>query len=475
MFALPPAAEPLIQSFAAAFTRPSFCRFVTVCVGAIVTYGRRSVSRILWTLGNSAAGHPSSYHRLFSHARWSIWQVGKALAAADLAAVPADQAIHVAIDDTVTEHTGRKVWGKACHRDAVRSGKGQPNVKKWGHRWVVLAILIKFPFCSRYWALPVLCALYRKDGKNRKTACELARGLLATLLHWFPDRRFIVLADGGFSSHDLAAFCHRHRERLTLIARSRSDPCLYAMPVVPQPCRQTLWRRSHGRFKGVRCRTGRKVPAPARTAQQAAALRPLPQVVLNWYGNSLHRVQIFSACGGWYGKRDHRKENVSLLPVRWVCVRDSRQDSQAEPKRDNWFYCTDVELSPRQIVEYFAGRWSIEVTFEEVRAHLGLQTIRQRCATSVLRTTPCLFGLFSVVSLIFAQLLRQGRHGQKKPLLHCTPCYQKAEPTFADALYAVRRSLWDGCLLEHWLGRKCLKTLPRHTRQTILTYFAEAA
>jgi len=472
MFPLPPAAEPLIRSFAIAFTRPSFARFVALCVGAIVTYGRRTVSRILWTLGSSATGHPSSYHRLLSHARWSMWRVGQVLATAVLAAVPDDQVIQVALDDTVTEHTGRRVWGRGCHRDAVRSGKGQPNVKKWGHRWVVLAVLVKFPFCSRPWALPILCALYRK---GRKTPCDLARGLLATLLHWFPGRRFIALADGGFASHDLAAFCHRHRPRLTLIARSRSDLRLYAMPVIPKPCRQTLWRRRNGCFKRLRCRKGCKLPSPAKTVQSACLHHPLPQTTLCWYGNSRHRVQIFSACGGWYGIRDHRRQNVSLLPIRWVCVRDSKADSQTQPKRDNWFYCTDAMLSPKAIVEQFAQRWSIEVTFEEVRAHLGLQTIRQRCAASVLRTTPCLLGLFSVVSLTFAQRLRQTRQGRTRPLLHHTPCYQKTEPTFADALYAVRRSIWDCCLLKRWLGGPCLATLPHRTKKTLLTYFAEAA
>jgi hypothetical protein len=390
--------------------------------------------------------------------------------------------VKVAIDDTVTEHTGRCVYGKACHRDAVRSGKGAPNVKKWGHRWVVLAIVVKLPFCPRPWALPILCALYHKQERSGaakttrpcKTPCDLARGLLATLLHWFPDRRFMVIGDGGFASHDLAAMCHRHRDRLTLIARGRSDLRLYALAPVCTPCRQTLWRRRSGRIKNRRCRKGKKLAAPAQTLQAArAGGTPLPQVTLRWYGQSRHTVQLLSGCGGWYGVRDHRRARVSLLPVRWVCVHELQGD------RDNWFYSTDPKLSPQRIVELFACRWAIEVTFEEARAHLGLETPRQRCERAVLRTTPCLLGLFSLVSLIFARSLKQGsgrgKKNKKQPRIHQTPCYQKAEPTFADALYAVRRSMWNGCLLEPLLGTRCIETLPRRVKQTLLTYFAEAA
>src|SRR5262249_18483574 len=134
MLSLPPAAEPLAQLFRSAFTRPSFERFVLLCVGLIVTYGRRTVSRILWTIRSLMHGHYSSYHRLFSRARWSLWPLGKILAGMVLQWLDAHEAVMLAVDDTVTRHCGEKVYGKGCHRDAVRSTRGEP-VKKWGHKW----------------------------------------------------------------------------------------------------------------------------------------------------------------------------------------------------------------------------------------------------------------------------------------------------------------------------------------------------
>jgi hypothetical protein len=161
------------------------------------------------------------------------------------------------VDDTVAEHCGKRVYGKGCHRDAVRSGHGTHTAVRWGHKWVVLTVLVPLPFAARRWALPVLCALYRppavderegRGGARHRTPSDLARGLMAALLHWFPDRRFLLLGDAGFASHDLARFCHRRRRgRLTLIARGRPDLNLYALPAAaagprPAPCRQTLWR-----------------------------------------------------------------------------------------------------------------------------------------------------------------------------------------------------------------------------------------
>jgi hypothetical protein len=123
MLALTPAAEPLIRSFARAFTRPTYRRFVLLLVGAIVTSGRRTVSRVLWTVRSLVAGDPSSYHRFFSAARWSLWPLGRVLATAVLRWVPVDEAVIVGGDDTVAAHNGRRVYGRGCHRDAVRSSR----------------------------------------------------------------------------------------------------------------------------------------------------------------------------------------------------------------------------------------------------------------------------------------------------------------------------------------------------------------
>ena len=250
MFALPPAAEPLFNSFSVAFAEPTFRRMVVLAIGGILAHGRHTVTGMLGPVRELLAGHPSDYHRLFSRASWSLWTVGKILATAIVALLPPDASIVVAVDDTTAQHRGKKVYGKGCHHDAVRSAH-KHVVYRWGHRWIVLAILVPFPFAHRRWALPVLAALYKPEALNRsehrrhKTAVRLARQLMGVLIRWFPRRTFTLLGDGGYASHDLARFCHRHRGRLTLVSRFWPDANLYAPP--PKTTGKAGRPRSKGR------------------------------------------------------------------------------------------------------------------------------------------------------------------------------------------------------------------------------------
>lgn len=306
---------------------------------------------------------------------------------------------------------------------------------------MTLAVLVKLPFARRRWALPVLCALCRsreqdeKEGRRHKVPSQLARQLLAALLHWFPQRRFIFLGDGHFSGHELADFARRHRDRLTLIGRLRKRATLYA-----KPPRRT--RRRKGRGGGRPRRKGRKLRCPAE--QVAHARRH--KLTVRWYGQGKRRrVNVVSGTGIWY--------RAGLLAhVRWVYVRDPSS------KRVDYFYSTDARMSPRRIIELFAARWSIEVTFQEVRAHLGWESTRQRTRRSVLRAAPCLLGCFSVVTLIYARHLRHKPPTQVRP--RDTLCWHKPQPTFADALFTVRRLLWSKTLLGQMLTSGVVAKIP---------------
>src|SRR5262249_42924029 len=179
----------LLQAFRAAFTRPTYERFVVLLLAAILTTGCRTVLNLLRTVGPLAPGHPCSYHRVFSRRRCSLWRLGRALAAAILQRWAPTGTVAVAGDDTVAEHKGKEVYGKGCHRDAVRSTHAY-TAYRWGHKWVVLALLVRFPFATRPWALPVLAALYHSEewdqrhGRRHKTPARLQQQLLAVLLRW---------------------------------------------------------------------------------------------------------------------------------------------------------------------------------------------------------------------------------------------------------------------------------------------------
>jgi hypothetical protein len=267
--------------------------------------------------------------------------------------------------------------------------------------------------------------------------------LVAVLIHWFPERKFVVLGDGGYASHELAAFCHRHRRHVALISRFHPDANLYD----PPPATKNATGRP--RLKG------RKLPTPGEVVATARRRR----ATVRWYGGADRRVELVSGTGQWY------KAGEGLVPVRWVFSHDIQGTH-----RDEYFYCTDPTVDAAQIISWFTARWPIETTFQEMRAHLGLETTRQRTEKSVTRTAPCLFGLFSLVCLIYAEHLRT-----HKPRPAGTDWYAKSEPTFADAIATVRRLFWEETVFQQASHKEAFEKVPARLRNLLLDCLSRAA
>ena len=232
---LPKQARAFFDPLAPAFTRPTFHRFALLAVAAILTLGGHTICNLLRCLGALALGHPSSYHRVFSRSPWTCWELARRFTRVILARFAPKGVIELAGDDTVAEHPGPKVYGKGCHRDAVRSTHSF-TAFRWGHKWVVLALLVRLPFATRRWALPLLMALYQPEEENcrqerrHKTPPVLLRQMLLVLMRWFPDRRFVCTADGNYATHDLAELASQYCRRLTFISKFYPDANLVAPP-----------------------------------------------------------------------------------------------------------------------------------------------------------------------------------------------------------------------------------------------------
>jgi DDE superfamily endonuclease len=442
---LPPEAHPLVRSIVFTFTSPTYQRFSTLLVAAILTTGRRTVANLLRTLRQLAPGHPADYRRVLSRAPWSGLALGCALARFLLDHVLPDGPVFLAGDDTVDGHPGRTVYGKARHRDPVRSTRSY-TAWRYGHKWVVLAVLVKFPFAARRWALPVLVDLYRSpeldraEGRPHKTPAQLMCRLLRLVLVRFPGRTFVFAGDSSYGTHEVARFCHRHRDRLTLVSKLHPDANLFAPPPA---------YRGNGRPRVK----GQRVPKP----RQAAATAPRTTLRVVWYGGGTRRVEAATGTGHWY------KGGCGLVPVRWVFVKDA-----TGTHRDEYLFTTDVELAPDAVVGTYCGRWSVETTFQEARSALGLETTRGRCRATVLRAAPCLFGLYTVVAVLFHALPVAKRVG-------AVTWPGKATVTFSDALCAVRRWLWAETVLPQAGDATTLKELPEPVRELLLTTLAPAA
>ena len=442
MTKVPKQVHALLGSFAEEFSPTVWNRFLNLLTASILVRGRRTICSLIRYFGNDSNGHFSSFHRVFSHRRWSSRALARKIATTIVSHFVPSGVFQLVGDDTVSQHRGEHVYGKGCHRDAVRSSHSH-LVHRWGHKWVVLALRVKVPGTDRMWALPLLIALYRtpKDsqrlGLRHKTPPELMQGLLAVWMRWFPVRKAVFSGDAAFATHKLSRFAARYSDRLTLISKIVPGAVLHD----PPPARR---RGQIGRTRIV----GKRLPSPKQVVADTAQRRRL---TVRWYGGGQRRVEIVTGVGHWY------RQGQGLVKVRWVFVHDLTGHH-----RDEYFYSTQPATSASDIIEAFVGRWDIEVTFEEMREHLGLETTRGRTRNTVLRVEPCLFLLHALITFWYSQLPKS-HSGQIRVRWH-----GKTKITFSDAITDVRRCLWDESLFQHPKIRCHMKKLPRSARNAIL-------
>ena len=448
----PKPVHTVFEPLAPALTRPTYRRLVLLALAAILTVGGRTIANLLRCLGGLAPGHSSSYHRALSHRRWSTRRLARRYIAAVLDRFAPRGPVELAGDDTVTEHPGDTVYGKGCHRDPVRSTHSF-TAYRWGHKWVVLAMLIRFPFCRRRWALPLMVALYRPEEKGvdgvskraHKTPVDLLGQMLRILIGWFPDRTFVCCADGNYAAHELAELAAAHPGRLTFVSKFYPDANLFEPPP-PVPGKRPAHRPR---------KKGKELPKPADVVQSTA--KP-PVLNVAWYGGERRRVEVVSGTGRWY------KSGRPLVPVRWVFVRD-----RTGTHRDEYFFTTDVTMNPKAVIETYTGRWNIETTFQEARCYLGLETTRGRSRNTVLRAEPSLLALYTLVVWLYAELPARYRQ------VRVVDWLGKSDVTFSDAITAVRRYLWVEGVFSISGHREAFEKLGRPLRQILLQGLAPPA
>jgi hypothetical protein len=411
---LPPEMVAILAAFAPLFSPCVWTKAQTLAVGALLATGPRTVCALLRIMGLSQERHFTNYHRVLNRDAWSCLAAGQILLGLIVALIPRDWPIALAADDTIERRGGRRIQAKGCYRDAVRSSK-KHVVKCFGLRWIALMILVPVPFSPRVWALPVLTALSWPEGAGRrrahKTSIAWARQLVLQVRRWLPERELILVVDGGFAAVELAHDCQRHR--ITLICRLRLDAALYDPPG-PQPPS----KRGPKPKKGARQRRLREWASSGET--------PWETIAVDWYGGQRREIQVFSRTGLWHTR------GQDPVAIRYVLVRDP---TGALP--DAASFCTEERFLPVAILKYVVQRWSVEVTFEEARAHLGLETRRQWSDLTIARTTPVLLGLFSIVTLLAVRWHQAGLLVAEQ-----TAWYEKESPTFSDCMRLARQQIW---------------------------------
>ena len=242
--------------------------------------------------------------------------------------------------------------------------------------------------------------------------------MILQLRRWLPRRPLVLVGDGGYAVLDLLHFCQSLREPVTLIARLRLDAGLYA----PAPPRQP-GQMGRPRVKGPRLPTLKQLLDLPDLSLPTLSWVPSP---VAWYDGTTRTLELASQTAVWYhwGKPP--------VPIRWVLIRDPKGELDTQA-----LLCTNQTVAPVQIVEWFVLRWQLEVTYQEVRDHLGVETHRQWSDRAIARTTPILMGLFSWIALA-AHALQE-----RRPIIQRTAAwYAKPTPTFVDAIALVCRHLW---------------------------------
>lgn len=389
----------------------------TLVIGTLLTKGRRVVTAALRTMGLQESVSFNQYHHVLSRAVWSPLDMAQTLLTLLLSVFcTGDEPLIFGVDETIERRWGSKIKARGIYRDAVRSSRSH-FVKTSGLRWISVMLLTRVSWADRTWALPILTALapsarfYEKHGRQPKTMLERALQLLKVFKRWLPDRDVVAVGDGSYAAIDFLHGCQQLD--VTFITRLRLDAALYD-PAPPYS------GRGRPRKKGARQPNLETRLHDPETIWHA--------VTLNWYDGQQRTMDIATDTAVWfhYGK--------PAVPIRWVLVRDPLGDSAPIA-----LLCTDDQRVAAWVVNSFVTRWQVEVTFEETRRHLGIESQRQWSDKAIARTTPILMGLFSWVTLVAENLHRAGYSVHARQ----SAWYAKSRPTFSDALALVRYTLWQ--------------------------------
>jgi len=419
MLILPEPIMTLLIPFQPLFRQSTWLKAQILFIGAIMATGKRTVTAALRVMGLGNAPHFTNYHQVLNRAVWSPRRLSEMLLALLMKILDSDETkpLVFGIDETIERRWGLKIAKRGIYRDAVRSSKSH-FVKTSGLRWVSLMWLTEIPWAERIWALPFLTVLapseryHARANRQHKKITDWARQMIFQLRRWLPHRLLIVVADYSYAALEFLHACQTMVNPVTVITRLRLDAALY------QPAPPPTGKAGRPRKKGKRLATLQARLDDPQTKWQSVKVR--------WYDGRTRRMEITSQTAVWY------HTGKPPVPIRWVLIRDPQGEYETIA-----LLSTSLELDPLQIINWFVQRWQVEVTFEEVRAHLGVETQRQWSDKAIERTTPILLGLFSWVTLAAHLLVERTQLSVRQ-----AAWYVKERPTFSDALGAVRQQLW---------------------------------
>ncbi|MDQ6617385.1 MAG: transposase [Actinomycetota bacterium] len=392
--------KAILRRCAPAFTSPSFTLFYELLSAWVCATGRRTICGMVAVMDPANRAAHDAYHRFVRAGAWQPSQLWAQMVALAVEHLGPDGPIVCLLDDTLMHRHGPNVNGAGSYRDAVRSTHSRVVFAR-GLNLVVLAIRVVPPWGGMPIAIPVGIRLHRKDGPKLPA---LAAQLMTELADRLPHRRFTLCADGAY-----ACLAGDALPRTTVISRMRRDAALFAPPPPP------TGKRGRPRAKGER------LPTPPRLAEAARQWKTLN---IDWRGGSETKL-VWSRPVLWYGVCP---KNMVLL----VVVRDP---TGREP--DDFFFTTDLEMTPALVVSIYADRWAIEVTYRDVKQLAHGQEPQTWKGEGPERAANLAFWLHGAIWLCYLKTTGT------TPTFTTQPWYTtKHAPSFADALAELRKAIW---------------------------------
>lgn len=432
---LVPSFLDLLQPLSCLMTAPSFDSFQTLLSGWVFAR-RHTVTGMILATDAVGTKHHSAYHRLFAAARWSLDELGLAVFA--LLLPLSGQVVLLGIDDTLARKRGLKIFGVGMHHDPLLSTR-KTAITNWGHCWVVLGVILKPPLCGdRWFCLPVLFRLYvpkktaDRKGLPYRTKPQLAVQMLQVLCGRFENTRFHAVGDAAYGGKSVLL---KLPGNCDLTSRLKMDARLYDAPPPPGTNR-----------KGGRPRKrGQRLPTP-----EQMLIGRCRRLTLDIYGRK-DKSRVAEATARCYAAPDRALKVVAVQPL-------------VGGRKAQAFFSTCPSDTAEAVLIRYAARWSLEVSFHDVKGQLGFEQPQGWTKLAVQRTAPVAMLLYALVVLWFS---REGHRHYQPPT---RPWYiGKTQASFADMLVTLRcQSVKQEVLAMHLHGsgsRNVIKRLLHVVKQ----------
>jgi len=409
---VPGSLDRLLSLLAPGFSQPTFQTFRALVCGCVGRIGEHTITGMWQAVGLAGRVHHSRAHDFFARRRWDPDELGLVLLDFLVTVfVKPGAALQLVVDDTLFGRAGRKVWGAHYLHDGSQPA-GQGKRTRGGNGWVKVGLVVQLPCLGgRSVCLPVLFRLFRpRDGAHpdRRSQPELAREIIDMILARFPKRVVHLLFDGAYATKAWREL----PERVTLTTRMRSTAALYELAPAP------TGRRGRPRLKGQR------LPSLAKLAETLQ----FKTVTITGPDGRERTQHVAELRCLWYGPFHARA--IKLLLVR---------DPDRGEGYDIAIASTDTNATAQALIARYQGRWTIETSFQEGKAH-GVGQARNRVQRAVERSVPFAF-LCQTLTIVWYQLYGDADR-DVRARRRIAPWYpHKQTVSYSDMLAALRREL----------------------------------